>query len=650
MARLLTNGFELNSLTNAIDISGTNTSNGGTIAIDTTTKRHGGYSFHASNPGVSGLARCHWTFTAAASGPFFGRVYINIASLPTNTPTVVGIWDGTTLRSSLRITPAGVIQLFNSTTKVGSDGPTLSLNTWYCLELKYSNVGSGELEGKVDHVSFASASTGGSGTVDRISIGAVTNSTGFDFYFDDVALNDSTGSYQNSFPGAGSVIHLRPNAAGDSAQWTRSTGANNWANVDETTPSSSDFNQSRTTGEIDDYNIDDSGIGSGDTVNVVHVAYYGARNNSGTVGSAGVTRLKASSGGTVEEGSAETPSSTNYRANDMDTNNSLPYTLTSYVKPGTSDPWTQAALDTAQIGMRISSGSGDRFFNLAGIWLIVDYQPAAGGSPQTITPTGLASASALGSPSLVRGAVQLTPAGIGSGVGVGLPVLSAGIVLVAPASVGPGAAVGTPAISLGTVTLAPVGIGSQEAIGSPTLTPGVVELLPVGIEPGGGVGEPVVSAGGLVITPASIAPSSQVGTAELEPGAVEVSPAGLPSTAAVGSPTLSSIVRVEPVGIASTAALGVPLVQALIMLRPAGILSGALLGQPALTLGRIVILAEGIPSSASIGTPNVLGVVDVTTPPTVIPLKSSTTSIPNRSSGSVLTNHSNVTIMRIKGN
>lgn len=382
MARLLTNGFELNSLTNAVDFSGTNLSNGGTLAISTTTKRHGGYALRASNSGVSGLARVHWTFaTPAANGPFYARVYINIASLPTNTPTILAIWDGTNLRSSIRITPAGVVQLFNLTTKVGSDGPTLSLNTWYCLELKYSNVGSGEYEARVNHTTFASASTGGTGTVDRVSIGAVTNSTGFDFYLDDVALNDDTGSYQNSWPGPGSVIHLRPNGPGDNAMWARSTGANNWANVDEVTPSSSDFNQSRTTGDIDDYALDDSGIGSADTVNVVHVAYYAARNNAGTTGSAGVARLKAASGGTVVEGSAETPSTTTYRANDMDTNNSLPYTLTSYTKPGTSDPWTQADLDTAQIGMRISSGSGDRFFNLAGIWMIVDYEPNTSPSP-----------------------------------------------------------------------------------------------------------------------------------------------------------------------------------------------------------------------------------------------------------------------------
>src|SRR3990172_6946830 len=59
-----------------------------------------------------------------------------------------------------------------------------------------------------------------------------------EWYFDDIAINSSTGSFQNSYPGAGRIVALRPNAAGDSADFARGgtdSGAN-WSQTDEVTP------------------------------------------------------------------------------------------------------------------------------------------------------------------------------------------------------------------------------------------------------------------------------------------------------------------------------------------------------------------------------------------------------------------------------
>jgi hypothetical protein len=125
-----------------------------------------------------------------------------------------------------------------------------------------------------------------------------------DWYFDDLAINDSNGSFQNSWPGDGAVIRLKPNAAGDASDWT-----NDYTAVDEVTPDEgTTLVASKTLNHIYDYDIEDthSALTPGSTINVVQVGvrYNGA---SGSANSSFVTRIKASSGGTVEEGTAITP-------------------------------------------------------------------------------------------------------------------------------------------------------------------------------------------------------------------------------------------------------------------------------------------------------------------------------------------------------
>lgn len=93
----------------------------------------------------------------------------------------------------------------------------------------------------------------------------------------------------------------------------------------------------------------------------------------------------------------------------------------------------------------------------------------ASAATQTISPTGIASAEAVGAPALNPGAITISPSGIASASAVGVPVLFAGQVL------------------------SPVGIASTEAVGVPTLVPGAITLHPSGIPSSATVGVPSLS-------------------------------------------------------------------------------------------------------------------------------------------------------------
>lgn len=58
---------------------------------------------------------------------------------------------------------------------------------------------------------------------------------------DDFIFNDTTGTVNNSWPGGGRIIHLRPNADTSTEEWSLSSGSDSYALVDEETPSGVDY-------------------------------------------------------------------------------------------------------------------------------------------------------------------------------------------------------------------------------------------------------------------------------------------------------------------------------------------------------------------------------------------------------------------------
>jgi hypothetical protein len=79
--------------------------------------------------------------------------------------------------------------------------------------------------------------------------------------FDDVAINDTAGDVQNSWPGDGAVLLLKPSGNGNSSQLVGSDGnqVDNYALVDEVPANSADYVASSTADQQDTYALEDVG-------------------------------------------------------------------------------------------------------------------------------------------------------------------------------------------------------------------------------------------------------------------------------------------------------------------------------------------------------------------------------------------------------
>lgn len=246
------------------------------------------------------------------------------------------------------------------------------------------------------------------------------------------------------------------------------------------------------------------------------------------------------------------------------------------------------------------------------------------GAP-VVSPTGIASAEAVGTPS-VEYLQTISPAGIASGGAVGTPVVGTNARAVAIASA---EAFGTPRITL---ALLPSGIASAAAFGTASIR---TKLFPSGIASAAAFGTPnlgkfIVGAGGIasqeqigpknhfrrghsiqhtgsglpwIVEPIELESTEAFGT-PLIVGNV-VGAGNIASAAAVGSPTVVGLPTVTASGIASAAAFGtavVALPTAAQFVVPAGIASGGAAGSPTLTQQTpSLVTAVGIASAQAFG-------------------------------------------------
>ena len=375
MARRFSTGYELNRVGALEEADGTPGGGG----VTSTGHRTGNYG-QRSNP-TAGIKFFEWYWDDADVSEGYFRIYVKVATLPSaNTAIFRVVNNAGTTQFDVRLTTTGTLQARGQGgSNIGSASSAINDGNYHRLECRIydESAANGTCEVRLDGTAFASQSntTPDIDAFRKIQIGIIDSTTA-DVYMDDVAMNDNSGSFQNSWPGPGAIIHIYPNSSGDNAQWTPSAGSN-YQNVDET-PSFNDitdYNSSNTLNQIDDYNLAaaPAAIGSSDNINVVQV---GVR-HSGAGASANasfVLRIKASSGGTVEESAAITPPSTTWVTNATD--NTLNYLLTLYDLPGASTtPWTKSDLDNAQIGVRLSTASTNAA-RVTSLWLLVDFSPA----------------------------------------------------------------------------------------------------------------------------------------------------------------------------------------------------------------------------------------------------------------------------------
>lgn len=398
MARVFSSGFELNSLTAAMEWDA---AVGATIS--SATVRSGTYSGRVSSLASGTNQRFRIQYRAAANdGPFYFRFYFRVATLPSAENRIFAASGSTTAGTSvaayMTIDNGGLLRFYTTDGQIGSASAALSTNTWYRIGVLIDRTpasGSRVARARIDGVEFAGASNlaiannffhayyGG-------NLNSEAQTTG-DWFFDDIAINDSTGAQQNTYPGSGKIIHLKPDATGDSNTFATQVGgtagaANNFSRVNEVPPNdATSYNASSTLSQEDLFNVDASGVPATDVVNVVAV---GARfaNLVGADGTAAFrVQLEKTTGGTKAQSGNIIPNSTTWRTNASAT--PFIHPLVTYADPDTA-AWTSATLDTMQIGYVISAAN-TQAIAVSNVWAMVEHTPAAAASTSSLTLLGV---------------------------------------------------------------------------------------------------------------------------------------------------------------------------------------------------------------------------------------------------------------------
>jgi hypothetical protein len=365
MARLFSSGFELNTTGTDVEWS-----SAFSAAITTTPIRSGTYAFQAN--GTGDFLEYDFVSANTADG-FYFRIYVRCADYPSALADIIEIHDSTNAQASIRMNTDGTLELWNieDGVQIGSDSSALSLNTQYCIEIKAdcTTIATTALEARINGTSFASGTVNWANGI--MSLRLLCDDASTDMSYDDVAINDDSGSFQNSWAGFGEVIHLLPDGGGDATAWT-----NTYTNVDEVTPDdATTYIESNTLDQIEEVTLaaTPAALETADAINVVQVYVRFALSSATSTDPTFVLRIKSAPSGTVEESATISPTSTTWMSNAVaDPRNSQ---LTLYDLPGASTTkWTKADLDTAQIGVR-ETLTDTHFVRVSSLQLIVDHTP-----------------------------------------------------------------------------------------------------------------------------------------------------------------------------------------------------------------------------------------------------------------------------------
>lgn len=228
MARLLTSGFECKDP--KTDGGGTSSSYPAGITHDTTHQRSGAVCLaFDSTAGTPQINTTAITLTTGVS--LYTRGHYFFTALPSSASATIMQYSGTAL-VSVRLTSGGKLQLWNDTgtpAQIGSDSvSTITTGLYYRIELRVQwasgSVDIAELQ--LNGFSVASASNlalSDTNTTTSSSFGWITSPGAANtLYLDDISINDSSGSAQNSWCGEGNIVNLFPTS--DNARATLWTG------------------------------------------------------------------------------------------------------------------------------------------------------------------------------------------------------------------------------------------------------------------------------------------------------------------------------------------------------------------------------------------------------------------------------------------
>lgn len=273
------------------------------------------------------------TLTARAS--YLVTLHFRLESLPASDIVLLNWREGSTSHTDIRVTAAGAIRATRNGTSLGiSSTGLISTATWYWLEAVVTvNDSTGAVSVNLNATNILNLTSqdtrnaGSTGLVDNIQVNSVSGGNNdWDTFH---VINQST------LLGQELVIDTSvPTGAGNTTNWTPSTGSN-WQNVDDaTSDGDSTYNSANTVGHKDTFAMSDFRTGAVEHIQVCAVV---RKDDAGARQLAIVTR----SNGTDYDGATQTVSSS-YAV----------YREGLQVDPNTSADWSQAAASAAEFGYK----------------------------------------------------------------------------------------------------------------------------------------------------------------------------------------------------------------------------------------------------------------------------------------------------------
>lgn len=357
MTRLLTCGWETGDI-NESGVTTIGTSNNTVTVVNSTpTPRSPGvYCLKLTATGTTSWQSYKAFTVAAAKTDIWVRfaIYIHSAG-STGESTIGGTLDSVGMAvNCINWDPSSNVMYlrqgngFGGTLLATSTG-TLTPDVWRLIDWRtqITNASSGVTEVWVDGTRIINFSGDNSyfaalNNVQTVRLGLTTingnSPSGAYFAFDDIAINDTNGTINNSQIGDGRVVLLKPNGAGSNTNQTRGgtdSGAN-WSQVDEMPPALTDYVYATTAGTRDTYALENIPAGvTGWPINNIEVVAY-AQKSDALAGSLAPTVV---SGATTDEGAATAlTTSPSYVRQQYETD------------PNTSAAWTAAALNALEAG------------------------------------------------------------------------------------------------------------------------------------------------------------------------------------------------------------------------------------------------------------------------------------------------------------
>lgn len=302
-------------------------------------KTTGIYGFGSAQR-ILGANRTIQTPPLTAAATYIVALHVRFESLPASDVILLNWRESTTSHCDLRLTAAGALRATRNGTSLGiSSTGIIATGTWYWLAVQVTvHDTTGVVTVYLNNTSVLALTSqdtrnGGTGVVDNVQVN--TPSSGNND-LDNFVLLDTSGSTLNAIPTEEWRIDTQTaTGAGNSTQFTPSTGSN-WQNVDDATQDGdSTYNSSSTSGHTDLFAIADF---SGGTPRAVQTCITARRDDAGPR----EIREKCRSGSTNYNGTTQAITAS-YAV----------YRQIREVDPNTSAAWTGSNLNSAEFGYEL---------------------------------------------------------------------------------------------------------------------------------------------------------------------------------------------------------------------------------------------------------------------------------------------------------